>query len=196
MRSSPLRKLCEEHGARVSPVLKIPPELEKDVTVLDLEMPNEAELAAVLDETIEQMKDNPKVEVNLEGGGREKIVKALSGLTRSEAENALAKIIVTNSCIDAEDVALLLSEKEQIIRKSGMLEYYASPERFGSIGGGFRAVPRLRGGTGDGDRGHSCRHQRNFPSGQGARARDWCFRAVGGDRCQAGQPKVGGVGNA
>ncbi len=119
----------------LSPVLKIPAELEKDITVLDLEMPDEAELAAVLDDTIEQMKDNPKVEINLQGDGRESIVKALSGLTRSEAENALAKVIVTSSRIDTEDVSMLLSEKEQIIRKSGMLEYYASPERFGSIGG-------------------------------------------------------------
>jgi SpoVK/Ycf46/Vps4 family AAA+-type ATPase len=119
----------------LSPVLKIPPELEKDITVLDLPMPGEAELAALLDETVAQVKDNPRVEINLEGDARERIVKALSGLTRAEAENALAKVIVTNSRLDAEDVDLLLSEKEQIIRKSGMLEYYSTPERFGSIGG-------------------------------------------------------------
>jgi ATP-dependent 26S proteasome regulatory subunit len=119
----------------LSPVLKIPPELEKDVTVLDLEMPDEEELAALLNDTVEQMKDNPRVDVNLEGDARERIVKALNGLTRSEAENALAKVIVTNSRIDPEDVALLLSEKEQIIRKSGMLEYYSTPEHFGSVGG-------------------------------------------------------------
>ncbi len=57
------------------------------------------------------------------------------GLTRSEAENALAKVIVTRSRLDPEDVDLLLAEKEQIIRKSGMLEFYSTPERFGSIGG-------------------------------------------------------------
>jgi len=119
----------------LSSVLKIPPELEKDLTVLDLEMPDEAELATLLDDTVEQVKDNPRVEVNLEEGGREKIVKALSGLTRSEAENALAKVIVTRSRLDPEDVDLLLAEKEQIIRKSGMLEFYSTPERFGSIGG-------------------------------------------------------------
>jgi SpoVK/Ycf46/Vps4 family AAA+-type ATPase len=119
----------------LSSVLKLPPELEKDLTVLDLDMPNEAELAAVLDDTVEQVKDNPKVEVNLDGSGREKVVKALSGLTRSEAENALAKVVVTRSRLDPEDVGLLLAEKEQIIRKSGMLEFYATPERFGSIGG-------------------------------------------------------------
>lgn len=119
----------------LSSVLKIPPELEKDLTVLDLEMPDEGELAALLDDTVEQVQDNPRVEVNLEDGGREKIVKALTGLTRSEAENALAKVIVTRSRLDPEDVDLLLAEKEQIIRKSGMLEFYSTPERFGSIGG-------------------------------------------------------------
>lgn len=119
----------------LSSVLKIPAELEKDLTVLDLDLPNEEELLRVLDETIEQVKDNPRVEVNLEGDARERIVKALSGLTRSEAENALAKVVVTNSRLDPQDIELLLAEKEQIIRKSGMLEFYATPERFGSVGG-------------------------------------------------------------
>ncbi len=119
----------------LSSVMKIPPELEKDVTVMDLAMPDEAELAVILDETVNDVKDNPKVEINLADGGREAIVKSLLGLTRSEAENALAKIIVTNSRIDPADIPLLLAEKEQIIRKSGVLEFYSTPERFGSIGG-------------------------------------------------------------
>lgn len=119
----------------LSSVLKIPPELEKDITVLDLDLPNESELLAVLEDTVEQVKDNPRVDIHLEGDSRERIVKALNGLTKSEAENALAKVIVTNSRIDPEDVELLLAEKEQIIRKSGMLEFYSTPERFGSVGG-------------------------------------------------------------
>ena len=137
------RKTC----VLLSSVLRLPPELEKDATVLDLAMPDEAELVAVLEDTVEQVKDNPRVDVNLEDGGREQIVKALTGLTRQEAENALAKVIVTNSRLDPEDVDLLLAEKEQIIRKSGMLEFYATPERFGSIGGleNLKAWLRQRG---------------------------------------------------
>jgi len=119
----------------LSPVLKVPPELEKDLTVLDLKMPGEEELAAVLDETVEQVSDNPRVEIRLDGGGREAVVKSLQGLTCAEAENALAKVIVTHSRVSEEDIPLLLAEKEQIIRKSGMLEFYSTPERFGSIGG-------------------------------------------------------------
>jgi SpoVK/Ycf46/Vps4 family AAA+-type ATPase len=128
-------KASRKTAILLSSVLKLPPELEKDLTVVDLDMPGEAELLAVLEETAEQVKDNPKVEIHLDPAGKEKIVKALTGLTKSEAENALAKVIVTRSRLDPEDVDLLLAEKEQIIRKSGMLEFYSTPERFGSIGG-------------------------------------------------------------
>ena len=56
-------------------------------------------------------------------------------------------MIVTRSRLDPEDVDLLLAEKEQIIRKSGMLEFYSTPERFGSIGGleNLKAWLRQRG---------------------------------------------------
>ena len=128
-------KATRKTAVILSSVLKIPPELEKELTVLDLDLPTDEELLAVLEETIEQVKDNPRVEINMENGAREKIVKALNGLTRTEAENALAKVVVMRSRLDPEDVPLLLSEKEQIIRKSGMLEFYSTPERFGSIGG-------------------------------------------------------------
>jgi len=119
----------------LSPVLKIPPELEKEITVLDLQLPDMEELAGVLDATVAEVEDNPRVELNLDGDARESIVQAMTGLTRTEAENALAKAIVTRSRLDPEDVPLLLAEKEQIIRKSGMLEFYSTPEQFGSIGG-------------------------------------------------------------
>ena len=119
----------------LSPVLKIPPELEKEITVLDLQLPDMEELAGVLDATVEEIKDDPRFELNIDGDARETIVQAMTGLTQTEAENALAKAIVTRSRLDPEDVPLLLAEKEQIIRKSGMLEFYSTPEQFGSIGG-------------------------------------------------------------
>ena len=66
----------------LSSVLKLPPELEKDLTVVDLEMPNEEELAAVLDDTTDQVRDNPRVEVNLARVARED----RQGLDRPDAD--------------------------------------------------------------------------------------------------------------
>jgi SpoVK/Ycf46/Vps4 family AAA+-type ATPase len=119
----------------ISPVLHVPPELEKDVTVLDLTPPDEGELGALVDRMAQSQKDKPNVIISLENGGREKIVKAVCGLTQIEAENALAKVIVDRGRLDPRDVEVLRAEKEQIIRKSQVLEFVRNPETLGALGG-------------------------------------------------------------
>lgn len=119
----------------VSPVLFIPQELEKDVTVLDLPLPAEAEYRAILEEIVAGVKDNPRVVIDLDDEGKDRLVKACSGLTKAEAENALARTIVSRGRLDGEDVRSILAEKEQIIRKSGILEYTAAVENFDHVGG-------------------------------------------------------------
>jgi len=119
----------------VSPVLRIPPELEKDVTVLDMPLPEESEYRAVLEDYIKRYEGTGKVVFDLDDEGKDQLVKACQGLTKCEAENALAKAIVGRGRLDRDDVRSILAEKEQIIRKSGILEYTASVESFGSVGG-------------------------------------------------------------
>lgn len=119
----------------VSPVLKIPSHLEKDVTVLDYTLPGPAELGKLLDNIIAQVSDNPNIRIELDEQGREQVVKAALGLTASEAENVFAKALVLNSALDLGDIEVVLAEKEQIIRKSGILEFYSASEQFAEIGG-------------------------------------------------------------
>jgi len=119
----------------VQPVLQIPMELQKDVTVVDLPLPTEDEYRQVLDRMVEQVRSTPTVTVDLDDDAIDAIVKACQGLTRSEAENALAKAIVARQGLSGSDVKSILEEKEQIIRKSGILEYTAAVQDFGGIGG-------------------------------------------------------------
>jgi len=119
----------------ISPVLKIPAELEKDVTVLDMPLPTEAEYRAVLDGFIQRYGSSSKVVFNLDDDGKDLMVKACQGLTKCEAENALAKAIVGRGRLDVEDVRSILEEKEQIIRKSGILEFWGAVQDFGVVGG-------------------------------------------------------------
>ncbi len=62
-------------------------------------------------------------------------LQAARGLTLGEAENVFARILVNQERLTGEDVAEVLSEKQQIIRKSGLLEYYTTDESFERIGG-------------------------------------------------------------
>lgn len=119
----------------ISPVLTIPPHLEKDITVIDYPLPDAEELTKLLQGIIDQVKDNPNVRIELGDEGREALVNAALGLTASEAEDAFAKAVVMNGRLDAEDVDVVLAEKQQIIRKSGILEYHPADEHFAAIGG-------------------------------------------------------------
>jgi AAA+ superfamily predicted ATPase len=119
----------------VSPVLEIPAELEKEVTMLNFPLPTRDDLAALLDKIIEDVKQFKQVKIELDEAGRERLLQAALGLTLGEAENVFAKIIVKDERLSGEDVNEVFAEKQQIIRKSGLLEYYATSETFSNVGG-------------------------------------------------------------
>jgi SpoVK/Ycf46/Vps4 family AAA+-type ATPase len=66
---------------------------------------------------------------------KDKFVDAALGLTFNEAENAFARAIITDNALGPGDVERVLSEKKQIIRKSGILDYFHTEEDIGSVGG-------------------------------------------------------------
>jgi SpoVK/Ycf46/Vps4 family AAA+-type ATPase len=119
----------------LSPTLSIPTELEKEISVLDVPLPTARDLFALLKEIVEVVRQNNKAVVQLTKEDAEQIIKAAQGLTLSEAENAFAKAIAANQRLDKDDVQLILDEKRQVIRKSGLLEYYPAEERIADVGG-------------------------------------------------------------
>jgi len=118
-----------------APQLRFAPELSKDVTVLEYDLPGEREFGQLLDRIIDDIRDKPRLRVSLDGDARERLLHAARGLTLKEAENVLAKTLVLHGKIDADDLGVVLSEKQQIIKKSGLLEYYESREEFGQVAG-------------------------------------------------------------
>jgi ATP-dependent Zn protease len=119
----------------VSPVLEIPTELEKEVTLLTFPLPGREDLAGLLDRIVEDVKQYRQVQIHLDEAGRERLLQAALGLTLAEAENVFAKIIVKDERLSGADVNEVFAEKQQIIRKSGLLEYYATDETFSNVGG-------------------------------------------------------------
>src|SRR6202012_936304 len=118
----------------IPPLLEIPTELEKEITVLNHPLPAREDLNALLDKITADVF-NLKVKIELDDEGRERLLQAALGLTLSEAENVFAKIIVKKGKLSGDDISEVFAEKQQIIRKSGLLEYYAASEDFNSVGG-------------------------------------------------------------
>ena len=121
----------------LSPILRIPNELEKNITVFDYPLPSEEDIAGILDDTVTEIKrlHGEKVKVELDADSRDQIIKSVSGLTVAEIENVLSRAVVNDLSFDRNDIPFILSEKKQIIRKSGLLEYFEVQESFGNVGG-------------------------------------------------------------
>ena len=119
----------------VSPTIEIPTELEKEITVLNYPLPSRDDLSDLLDKIIADVSEFKHINVDMDDAARERLLQASLGLTLGEAENVFAKIIVKSGRLSGDDISEVFSEKQQIIRKSGLLEYYATEERFDNIGG-------------------------------------------------------------
>ena len=114
----------------MSPLQKIPIELEKEVVILDFPLPDLAELNQVLSSQLEIAKNRrPTTET------REKLLKSALGLTRDEAEKVYRKAYVKTGRLTEEEVEIVLSEKKQLIRRNGILEFVEEDETIDAVGG-------------------------------------------------------------
>lgn len=118
-----------------SPFLQLPDDLQKDVTIVDFKLPTFEEILFVLNDMIAINEQSGRIKIDLEPEDKERLSKAALGLTLSEAENAFARAMVEDGVLDAEDVNVILEEKEQIIKKTGILEFVTSELKMDDIGG-------------------------------------------------------------
>lgn len=116
----------------LSPLLRIPTDLEKDVTVLDYSLPTLDELELALDRVVRSAREIAGVQLKMAEDERERVLNAARGLTCIEAENVFAKSLVMGRKLD---LSVIIAEKEQLIRRSQILEYYESVEGFANVGG-------------------------------------------------------------
>ena len=120
----------------VCPVLNIPAELDKDITLLDFPLPGEAEIHMVLENLIStNAADGGRITADLDDEGRERLVKAACGLTLAEATNAFARAMVNNGSLTSDDVQIVVEEKRQAVRKSGLLEFVDVDINLDDVGG-------------------------------------------------------------
>ena len=109
------------------PVLNLPPELEREMPVLDLPLPSKEELAGMV-RTLCAHNNLPEPDADL----MDRLVGAAGGLTSLEAENALAISVVQTG---RPDPAVLAREKAQTLRKSGVLEIVDPGRSLDDVGG-------------------------------------------------------------
>ena len=117
------------------------PELEKEVKILDLPLPEEAETADILNRETDRLRANPNASVDLDPAAHGNLIQALLGLTVTEMENVLAKAAVRDRGFGANTARLVLDEKRDLIRKTGALTF--TPPIPIEYVGGYEPIRRL-----------------------------------------------------
>jgi len=128
----PLLKESQKTVLFLSPMLRLPPELEKEIVVVDFSLPTLEELAGALDRVARSARSRGGLRLKLSPEDREQTLQAARGLTVSEAENVFSKSVVVARQFDP---AIIIAEKKQLIRKSNILEYYEAVEEMAHVGG-------------------------------------------------------------
>jgi len=115
------------------PVRRLLPEMEKDVYILEIPLPDVGVLKTVIRSVVEkklQMKEHQSPSEH-----RTRIAEAALGLTDLEAEYTFHEIALQRNRLTEDEIPLIVERKEQIIKKSGTLEYFHPKEAFGDVGG-------------------------------------------------------------
>jgi len=109
--------------------LTIPKELQELVTVLEFQLPLEEEINQELTRLIQSL--NIQIDAEL----FENLTRACQGLSLERIRRVLSKIIATYKTINDNSIAILLSEKKQIISQTEILEYCSVNEKIANLGG-------------------------------------------------------------
>ena len=121
-------KHTNTHAIILSAIYKLPVELEKYITVLNIPLPDRLDMERTLGEVERQCKINLSIEM------RNRMVDAALGMTSMEADLAFCLAAVKDD-LGENAPYTVSSEKEQIIKKSGILDYFPKNEDLKDVGG-------------------------------------------------------------
>ncbi len=125
---------CSKNVVILAPTLVLPNDLQKDITVVDFDLPTLEELKSLLNDMI-GMNDGSGINIDLDEYGKELLCKAAQGLTLQEAENAFARAMVTKGQLTVKELEIILEEKCQVIKKTGILEFINTNINIDDVGG-------------------------------------------------------------
>lgn len=114
----------------VSPIVKLPVELEKFITVIELGYPSQDDVIEVITKCITENESHIPSEDDMR-----LLARACSGLTRFEVDNILALTLASGYTLDASCVSFVNDEKSRAIKRSEVLEIIKGAQQLSAIGG-------------------------------------------------------------
>ncbi len=115
--------------------IDLPRDLEALAARFALQLPDPNEIREVVRATVESMSARQRVHVDLSRDDAQRLVRSLSGLTLSQVRQVIAKVIVRDNALTANDIDEVFRWKGEIIERGGLLEFYPPEGNKFELGG-------------------------------------------------------------
>lgn len=114
----------------LSPIVKIPKELESYMTILTMDYLKQPEIQKIIQSFCQEQQI-----ASLQPQFLNELALTFKGLSESEIRNILALSVSEDGQITRSDLSLIFEQKQQVIQKSGILEMIPLKESLADIGG-------------------------------------------------------------
>lgn len=116
----------------VASVLRLPEELEKYASFLELPLPDESKIDEIIDLHIDI---NEYDKNKLSDNDRKTLRLSLKGMSEFDIDRVLDMAMSTNGSLSADDNEMILRKKKEMVKRSGVIEIVDVKEKMEDIGG-------------------------------------------------------------
>ena len=129
------RRLAGHSGAVVltGASIRLPESLRTEVGLVHLPMPTREDYANLQRRVVQDLGTHMGIEVSLTPADQDHLLANLQGLTLSEAEKLLTRLVVEDGRLDANDIKRVVEAKRDLVEQDGLLEYQPSVQSLDQI---------------------------------------------------------------
>ena len=113
----------------------LPDDLSREAVRLRLQLPDRTELRQLVSRVVQSLRAQHPIDVSLGPSGMDALLNALTGLTLNQARQAIARAVLDDNRLTADDIPGLIARKGEQIRDGGLLEFYPPGENAFELGG-------------------------------------------------------------
>jgi hypothetical protein len=130
-------RLFEHRGAVFIPCTEahVPPELQRVVSTFHLSSPTDEQYYTFVREVLEEMHQRTPLRVKLASDEVARLLQQLRGLTLFEVKKVITKVVIEDGAFTAADIPRIAEAKKEIVRRSGVLEYFTAGEHMADVAG-------------------------------------------------------------
>ena len=115
--------------------ITLPDSLRPHAVYLELPTPSFNDHRQLLERVIREYSAKMPVKVELTQEDRTRLINNLIGLTQTEAEKVVTKLIMEDGALRAADVKRVAEAKRQVVEQDGLLDYWPASESLGEVAG-------------------------------------------------------------